>query len=242
LFGAFENRAFALSRVWRTAAVQTLEWTMTGEQSRPWMDVPASHRAAAIVGLTLLSTKDDGTITDIHVYFDVAVVKAQLGAGPKELAALSPPVPPAEPPRIFEQTGSPEEARNVALTRAWLDALEKNDAAAFLASVTDDVEIYTYERAQPYRGREGAASYFKALHKAIGQLDTTIDHAYGVSRFAVVEYFLAGEQLGPLGWVPAQRDKVVRLEVADVVEVQDGKIARVCRYSNPAEILSSPLP
>jgi steroid delta-isomerase-like uncharacterized protein len=191
--------------------------------------------------LTLLSTRDDGTITDVHVYFDVAVVKAQLGAGPKELASLPPPTAPSGAPQIFQQNASPEEARNIAVTRAWLEALERNDAAAYAALLSDDVEIHTSESAQPIRGRDEAQAHFKALHKSIGQLDTTIDNAYGISQFAVVEYFLAGEQRGAIGWVPAQKDKVVRMELADVVELRDGKIARVYRYGNPAEILESAL-
>jgi ketosteroid isomerase-like protein len=238
LFGAFDSRAFATRRIWRTASAQAIAWTMTGVQSQAWMGAPPSNKPAAIEGLTVLSTKDDGSIVDIRVYFDVAATKAQLGAGPKELAALPVPAPPQGPPEVLEQTGAPDEARNIAVTRSWLDALEKKDLPRYLALMTDDVEIHTLERAQPVRGKEEAAALFKALHKAIGQLDTTIDNAYGISRFAVVEYFLAGEQLGSLGWLPAQPDKVLRFEVADVVEVRDGKIARVFRYDNPAEVLS----
>ena len=62
------------------------------------------------------------------------------------------------------------------------------------------------------------------MHKAIGQLDTTVDNAWGVGRFAVVEYTIAGEQVAPLGWVPAQRDKVIRLDT--VRRRRDGRTAR----------------
>jgi steroid delta-isomerase-like uncharacterized protein len=236
LFGAFDQRALGLSRIWRTDRQQTLEWTMTGVQARDWMGVPATHKPVGVRGLTLLSTKDDGTITDVHVYFDVMVVKAQLGAGPKELENLPLPSIPAAPPQVFEQTGSPDEAANVTAVRAHLDALEKKDEAAFLGTVTDDVQIETLGRAQPMRGKDDVKAYFKAMHKAIGQLDTTLDNAWGVTRFAIVEYFISGEQLGPIGWIPAQRDKVLKLQVADVVEVTGGKIAHIWRYDDPAQI------
>jgi ketosteroid isomerase-like protein len=236
LFGAFDGRTFAPNRVWRTESTETLSWTLTGVQARDWMGVAATQKPVTFAGLTLLWTKDDGTITDVHVYFDVAVVKAQLGAGPKELASLPPPTPSSAPPQIFEADGSPDQDTSVALARTWLDALEKNDERAYLGAVTDDVEIHTLERPQALHGKDEARSYFRSVHKAIGQLDTTVANAWSVSRFAVVEYFLAGEQLGPLGWIPAQRDKVVRLEIADVIELRDGKIARVDRYDNPGEI------
>jgi ketosteroid isomerase-like protein len=137
----------------------------------------------------------------------------------------------------LEQTRSSEEKNGLACARAALDALENNDLAAYEAAMTDDIEVFTLERARPMRGKEGMRYYFKAMHKAIGQLDTTLDNAWGIAQFALVEYDIAGEQIGPLAWIPANRDgKVVRLHVVDVVELRDGKIARVWRCDNPGEI------
>ena len=118
--------------------------------------------------------------------------------------------------------------------QATIDALEKNDEAAYLATMTDDVNVETLERPQPMRAR-GLKGYFKQVHKAIGHLDTTLDNAFGVTQYAVAEYFIAGEQHGALGWIPAQRDKVIRLEVVDVMEIRDGKVAHVWRYDNPSQ-------
>jgi ketosteroid isomerase-like protein len=239
LLGSFDQRRLSVGRVWRTPSEQTIEWTFSGTQERDWLGVPATHRAATFKGLTLLWTKDDGSIVDVHLYVDVAVVKAQLGVGPKDLLALQPPLPGGGAPQVFEQVGSAEEKANVAAIRASLDALEKNDEAAYSGAMTEDVEVHTPERAQPFRGRDGAKAYFKAMHKAIGQLDTTVDGIWGVGQFVVVEYSVAGEQIGPLGWIAPQRDKVIRLQVADVDEMRDGKIARVWRYDNPAQIAAS---
>jgi ketosteroid isomerase-like protein len=238
LFGAFDRRAVATTRVWRTANAQSVEWAMTGVHAREWMGVSPTEKPVAFKGVTLLWTKDDGSITDVHVYFDVAIVRAQLGAGPKGL--LRPPAPPPAPketaePQVFEQTGSPDEKNNVAVVRTAFDALENHDLAAYLAAMTDDIEVHTLEQAQPMRGKDDLRAYFAAMHRAIGQLDTTIDNAWGIAGFAVVEYDIAGEQLGPIGWI-VQRDKVIRLHVVDVVELRESKIARVWRYDNPGEI------
>jgi ketosteroid isomerase-like protein len=236
LFGAFDSRAVVTHRVWRTESAHAIEWTMNGTQSKLWMGVGATGKPATFQGLTILWTKDDGSITDVHVFFDVAVVKAQLGATPKELLRLPIPAVPSEPPQIFEQSGSSNEANNMASPRAALDALEQNDWTAYAATMTDDVEVYSLERAQPMRGKEDARAYFRATHKAIGQLDTTIGNIWGIGRFAIVEYEIAGDQIGALGWISPQRDKVIRLHVVDVIEIRDSKIARVWRYDNPAEI------
>jgi steroid delta-isomerase-like uncharacterized protein len=240
--GAFDDRKVAPDRVWRTANEQTIEWTMGGTLARDWMGVPATHSAITFKGLTLLWTKDDGSISDVHLYFDVAVVKAQLGSGPKGLVAPPPPALGKEEPKVFEQSVSPQDKSDVAVYESALDALERKDLPRYVDAMTDDVEVYTLERAQPMRGKDDAKAYFKAMHKAVGQLDTTVQNSWGVSdrvQFAIVEYFVAGEQLGPLLWIPAQRDKVIRLELVDIAEIRDGKIARVWRYDNPAQIVGT---
>jgi|HubBroStandDraft_1064217.scaffolds.fasta_scaffold03365_2 SnoaL-like polyketide cyclase len=240
LFGAFDERKVATSRVWRTPSEQTLEWTMTGMQARDWMGVASTHKPVTFKGLTLLWTKDDGSVTDIHVYIDVALVKAQLGVGPKELLGVPAPSMPTGSTQVFEQTaGSADEQSHVAVMQSWLDALENNNESGYVGAVTEDIEVYTLEHPQPARGKEAARSYYKAMHKAIGELDTTVDNAWGVGQFSVVEYSIAGEQLAPMAWVPAQRDKVIRLQLVDICETVGGKVARVWRYDNPAQILSS---
>jgi ketosteroid isomerase-like protein len=236
VLGAFDSRAFASSRVWRTESFHAVEWTMSGVQNRDWMGVAATHKPVVIAGLTLLETKDDGTIIDAHLVFDVATVKAQLGAGPKELAGLPAPTMATGAPQVFEQTRTPDEASNVAIARGWLDGLEKTDDGAYLASLTDDVQVVDPERPQPLRGRDDLKAYFRAMHKAIAELDTTVDEAFGVGRFAVIEYTINGEQVGALSWVPAKSNRVVRLHVVDVVETRDGKIAHVWRFSSLAEV------
>jgi ketosteroid isomerase-like protein len=241
LFGAFDPRRFALTRVWRSASEQSLEWTMGGVQVHDWMTVKATQKPVTIHGITLLSTKDDGTITDVRVYFDVATVKAQLGAGPRELADLPAPVmpPPGTAPQIVEQGAQDQD--NVAVVRTALDALENTNENAYVEQMTDDGEIHTLERAQPLRGKEDRRAYFKALHKSIAQLDTTVTNGWSAGAYAIVEYGITGEQIAPIAWVPVQRDQVVRLHVADVDEIHDGKITRIWRFDNPSE-LSAPGP
>jgi ketosteroid isomerase-like protein len=242
LFGAFDQRSVVNTRVWITDSAQALEWTMTGVQARDWMGVPASNKAVTIKGLTLLWTNDDGSITDVHVSFDEAVVKAQLGAGPKELAGLPAPESPAAgaATQELEQERTDAESANVLDVRASLSALEKGDEAEYLATMTDDVEVNVPERAQPARGKEEARAYYKAIRKEIGELDTSIDNAWGVKNFVIVEYFIVGEQAAAIGWVQPQRERLIKLAVVDVVEMRDGKIARVWRYDDPAQILTAP--
>jgi ketosteroid isomerase-like protein len=242
LFGAFDDRKMTPTRIWRTPNEQTIEWTLTGTQAREWRGISPTRKPVSFSGVTLMWTKDDGSITDIHVYFDVAAVMAQLGAPPrelpKELQSPAPATPAASAPQIFEQgqSGSTDESKNEHAVRTALDGLENNEAS-YVGAFTDDVEIDSTSRTSPVHGKADVRAYFKAMHKAIGQLDTNAMGAWGVGKFAILEYAISGEQLGTIGWVPAKRNNVVRFQVVDVCEMRDGKIAHVWRYDNPAEML-----
>lgn len=238
LFGAFDSRRFVATRIWRTSTTQAVEWTMSATQSRAWMGVKPTGRGIRIRGVSLLWTRDDGTLADVHVYLDVAQMKAQLGAGPKGLPALAPPPPNADRPEVFDQTGSPDELAEVSLAHEALDALERKNEAAFLSTMSDDVQVSTPEHARPLRGKDDVRAYFRAIHKSIALLDTTVDSSWGISRFAVVEYSVSGEQVAPIGWVPTQHDAVLRLHVVDIIEVRERLLTSISRYENLEEVVA----
>jgi ketosteroid isomerase-like protein len=233
LFGAIDQRSFVTTRVLLTDASQSLEWTMSGIDR-------ASKKPVSIRGLSLLWTRDDGSISDVHVYFDEAILKAQLGAGPKGVQAPPAAAPPKGERQELVQANVPEEQANVAVVRASLDALEGGDEAAYLGTMADDIEVMGLESTQPLRGKTDLRAYYRAMRKSIGNLDTQIDNVWGIGSFVVVEYHIVGEQRGPIGWIPAQKDNLLKLFLVDVVELASGKIRRVWRYDNPSQILSTP--
>ncbi|AKU96426.1 hypothetical protein AKJ09_03090 [Labilithrix luteola] len=233
LLGGYSSRSFVASRVFLTAEAQIVEWTMSGEHT-------SSHKPVVLKGLALLWTKDDGSISNVHLYFDEALAKAQIGVGPKALQNLPPPELPSGARQEIEQARTAEESANVAVVRDALDALESKNEPAYVATMADDVELTTLESAKPARGKAEARGYVKAMHKAIAQLDTSVDNVWGVGPFVVVEYHIVGEQRGPIGFVPAQKDNLLKMYVVDVVELQGGKISRLARYDNPAQILVAP--
>jgi hypothetical protein len=232
LFGAFDERSVAIRRVFRTDRSQAVDWTMTGVQARPWMGVGATQKQVVINALTLLFTNDNGSISDIHVYFDAAVVKGQLGVGPSEPQRLSPPLAPSGPSQLFEQAGTPDEAANVALMRAMLQALEDNQESTYMSNLATDVEIFTLDRAQPVRGRDACLRLFKTMRRSIGDLDTVVPNSWGVQQFAVVEYSIAGLQLAALGRIPFVPNRLFNTRGVDIAEIRDGRISRIWRYDD----------
>jgi len=236
LFGAFDDRSLALERIWMTDSSQALAWVLSGVQNRDWMGVPASHKRFAVKGLSLLWTKDDGSISDIHVYLDEALLRAQLGVGPADLQKLPPPAIPSGPPQVVEQADTPQEVANLGMLRGMIDALEDNKPAVYLASVTDDVEIHGLEHAAPARGKDAVRAYFDTMRRSIGQLDTLAQGGFGAGDWAILEYSISGVQLAPLDTVPFVRGGVIRVHLVDVAQLHNGKVQKLYRYDDPGEV------
>ena len=125
LFGAFEQRRFVPSRIWRTASEQIAEWTMSGVQTHAWLGVAPTQKPITMKGITLLWTKDGGVISDCHAYFDVAAVKALLGAGPKELSGVAAPSMASGPLQYIDRTGHQQDNVATVRTRSTLSRTTK---------------------------------------------------------------------------------------------------------------------
>jgi len=248
-FGAFDGRRFVASRVWLTDSRSTLnsqaiEWTMTGAQAREWMKIPPTGKNVVIKGLTLLWATDEGVITQIHVYFDEEIVKAQLGSGPLDLGKLpGSPAPDAKlaAPEIRERSGTPEEAANVALVRDMLQALEGDKEAAFLSTLADDVAVTAFDGVEAIRGQAAARAYFRSTRRSIRELDTVVENVWGVRSFAIAEYALTGLQVAPWNRVPVPKDGTlhpIHAQFVDVAEIALGKVTHIWRYADPSAFAS----
>lgn len=241
LFAAFDRRQFTISRVWLTDSTQAInsqaiEWTMTGAQVRGWMGLAATGKSVVIQGLTLLWTDDDGVISDIHVYFDEEAVRAELAGG------RASPVAAPSALQVLERGGTAEESANVAVARGMLQALEDDKESAFLASMADDLDVFTPGSSETVHGKSGARNYFKSTRRSIRQLDTIVQNAWGVGSFVIVEYALAGLQTASWLRPGASADGALhplQVHYVDVAEVRGGAISRVWRYADRSPFGSS---
>ncbi len=262
MFGAFDERRFVTSRLWLTDSTrpldsQAIEWTMTGVQARAFMGIAPTGRSVVIRGLTLLWTNDDGIISELHVYFDEAVVRAQLQRSPVELREgrtaqpssvtvsdpaavqkVAAPSPDGDARPVFERSGTPEESANVAVMRTMIQSLEDDKEAEFLSTMNEDVEVFTLDRAEPTRGKNAAREYFRTMRRSIRLLDTVIRNAWGVRTFAVTEYVVTGLERAPLPGVAFAEGRPIHARFVDIAEFKDGRIARISRYADPTSFAS----
>ena len=75
MFGGYEPRAFTATRVLITDSVQVIEWTLVATEKQ-------TQRQASVRGVSLLETKDDGTIRQEKVYFDKLVLDGKVPTAP----------------------------------------------------------------------------------------------------------------------------------------------------------------
>jgi len=243
VFGAFDQRHFVTSRVWLTDSTrpldsQALEWTMTGIQARPFLGVAPTQKPVVIKGLTLLWTSDSGIISDLHVYLDEELIRAQLGVGPAELQKLSTLPGDAGAGQTYERSGAPQETANVALVRAMIQALEDDKESNFLSTMDDQVELHSLDHAESARGKLAARRYFQTMRSSIRHLDTVIQNAWGVGSFAVVEYAITGLQQAPLPRIPFAAGRPLHTQFVDIAEIRAGQIAHIWRYADPIAFAS----
>ena len=211
---------------------------MTGIHARPFLGVAPTHKPVVIKGLTLLWTSDSGIISDLHVYFDEELIRAQLGGGPAELQKLVTPLADSEAHQTYERSGAPQEATNVALARAMIQALEDGQETSFLATFDDKLEITSLDHAEPARGKIAARQYFQSMRSSIRHLDTVVQNAWGVGSFAVVEYAITGLQQAPLPRIPFAAGRPLHTQFVDIVEIKDGRMAHIWRYADPIAFAS----
>ena len=243
VFGAFDQRHFVTNRVWLTDSTrpldsQALEWTMTGIHARPFLGLAPSNKPVVIKGLTLLWTNDSGIISDLHVYFDEELIRAQLGGGPADLQKLPTLPADAEAHQTYERTGAPQEATNVALVRAMIQALEDGQETSFLATFDDKIEISSLDHTEPARGKIAAHQYFQTMRGSIRHLDTVIQNAWGVGSFAVVEYAITGLQQAPIPRTPFAAGRPLHTQFVDIAEIKDGRMTHIWRYADPIAFAS----
>lgn len=233
LLGALRPRTFRANRVLLTQSSQIIEWTMHGVY-------PATAKPIELRGLSILWTSDEGSISDLHLYFDEAVLERELALGHPFIPTQSVgelETQASEPVTILEASplGSVSSA-NVEVVGSALDALESRHPAAYAATMADDVELITLHSTKRIRGRDAERQYAKAMSASIVGLDATVDNAWSIDPIAVIEYHIVGEQRGSIGG----KDSLVKLFIVDVVELHNGQISRIWRYDDPSQIASSP--
>ncbi len=229
LFRAFPDFKFQFERVWQKDSVAVATWKWTGTDTGGYIERRPTNRRAGLHGVTVGFFNSDGAIREVHFYEDGVTVASQLD--PKAKAGsfrAAPEDPTGGKPRAVISNNGDEEVKALALSKAFYDALEKQDKGGLAALVADDMTVD--DLAAPLRSEKGKAASDALVAdwtKAFGAFsELPLYNQIAVGNTVIVERVLSGKMSG----------KPVKLHALDLLEVKDGKIAKITVYSDTLEL------
>jgi steroid delta-isomerase-like uncharacterized protein len=86
-------------------------------------------------------------------------------------------------------------------------------------------------------GKKDAKTFFAGITKGLPDAKFSVQNAWGVGDYAIVEYTLNGTHKGALMGMPATGRKV-SVHAVDVMRIKDGKVAKAQTYSNGLELMT----
>lgn len=124
-----------------------------------------------------------------------------------------------------------------ALVLDWTEALNRRDADAAVAYLTEDCVLVNIGTGQRTVGREAIREDHLALFAMYSdmRIEKTTFLSTGDGHYAT-EWIMTGVHTGDAPGLPAT-GKPFRISGAGVGEIRDGRIARVTEYWNMAEFL-----
>ena len=198
----FSDAKLAITRSWHVGDVVAFEYieagTGTGNDDK-------EHRFG-FVGAHLLWFDPTGEhVVRDQIYFDDVTLRVQLGWADPPLSKL-PVRPVVELPKtdgaweVNDATGTPEEAKNVAVRdKLYTKLMTRAAEGDFLSAVTDDVVMSEYDDPANAVGKKAVGGVFKDWHKTFSDMRIESTHAWPCRPYVLFEGIFAGKQTGPWG-------------------------------------------
>lgn len=120
----------------------------------------------------------------------------------------------------------------VSLIQAYYDAFNRQDMAAFLALLSDDV-VHDINQGQRETGKAAFAAFMQKMNAHYReQLVDMVIMADDSGRRAAAEFVVLGEYLKTDDGLPEARGQTYRLPAGAFFELAAGKVTRVTNYYN----------
>jgi ketosteroid isomerase-like protein len=184
-------------------------------------------------GLLFYRFDASGLVKEERRYLDSATPMAQLGLlGPSPARPL--PTLPGTMQAHIAGT-SPHEARNAALVRSTLAALDARDESGFLGAFADDGVLDDLSEPGPSAGKPNVRAWFDRWTRAVAGARTEISTLAAIGDDVLVETIVRGRLQKPLGrLLPSDRSFAVHR--AAIAQVRGDKIARLAFFMNTKEL------
>jgi predicted ester cyclase/ketosteroid isomerase-like protein len=218
---------FQIGRVFQNGNVVVAEWAFSGTHSGDFLGVKATQSPVGAGGASVLTFDAQGHVTKEDRLFDLGTIRKQDDKHAKAGSFRLPPPLPVSVEAHVAKTASDGEPQ-LAVARALYAAMDGDKEADAVALDTDDVAIEDYARPHPLKGKPAARERFDEYESTIPNGSST------TTMFAADDYVIAAREVRSLS------RKHVAAHFVEVLEIHDGKIARIWTWSNPAELSAPP--
>jgi steroid delta-isomerase-like uncharacterized protein len=233
---AFPDIRWAHTRAFQHGEVMVVEWAAAGTDTGGFLEDKPTNKKVGWRGISILHFDDDGLVTRETTVLDPMTIMGQLGRGESKAKVRPPTVLPASPTLWLAAKGSPEEQKNLDAARSIYPLMEKKDDKAILAMFTDEIVRSDLTQPEDAKGKDVAKKELAAAFKVFPDLKMNVKNAWAFGDVVVTEIETTGTFKGPMGAVKPN-GKTATTHGIDVLEMKDGKIARLTSYANARELL-----
>ena len=234
---AFPDVKWAHTRALQNGDVMIVEWVGTGTDTGGFLEDKPTGKKVGWRGISILWFDDDGLVRREHNVLDPLTIMGQLGRGDAATRKVRAPLQPSSSATVFVVAkGSPEEQKNLEAAKGMYPLVTKKDEKSLLAMLTDDVVHADLTQPDDVKGKDGVKKELGGWLKAFPDLEMTATQGWAFGDIVVTEVATTGTFKGPLGALKPNGKKATTHGV-DVIELKDGKIARLTSYANARELL-----
>ena len=129
---------------------------------------------------------------------------------------------------------------NTATIRHIFDSFNRHDLDQAVTYVTDDFELIDFVAGLTLQGPEGLRQWFQGFLTALPDANAELTNLIDAGDWLFSEHTGRGTHTGPLispaGEIPPT-GRSIEIQVAEVYEMRDGKLARMRAYYDSATML-----
>jgi predicted ester cyclase len=214
-------------------AVSLMTGTHTAPLKSPMGELAPTNKKIGMLMFHRIQLDDENKAVEEWAYNDPMTLGSQLGVMPKEAGPGRPALEKGleGAPIVAVATDDAKEKANIDLFNKSQVAFQSKKAADYMAFYADDAFESDQAGTVDAKGKKDIQAGSEMFLKAFPDLKLETPNVFAAGDYVIVLGTLSGTHTGPLGPVKATKKKVAS-EYAEVVEIKDGKIAKLWRFRN----------
>jgi ketosteroid isomerase-like protein len=244
-FDAFPDAATSITRSWHRGDIVLFEYIEGGTNSGPHPAHKPTGKKVGYMGASVLQFKPDGLVRLDTTFYDELTKEVQAGWAPKPLAKMEVrpvmPVPAATDSWEVHKVTDADAAQTkaIALKKSLYSKFALRSEKDFLAALSDDVVLSTYDDPKDAKGPKEAGALFKDWMRMFSDGVVDASDGWSVDGYVVLLGTFSGKHVGAWGPLKAT-NKPFKSHFLDIARVnKDQKIDRMWSYANNYELLNS---